>query len=178
MAGIAFVDCEASSLGSGSFITEIGWAVVQPAERRVHTGACLIRPLSRWLRVSNGWDPASEKLTGISRELLERDGISPFDAATCFLSDAGDRLLFSDDPAFDQFWLDQLFEAADVDLAGRMLGDAKKLIAEAAAIHRDPKGALAEAEKAASLQVTTRHRAQADAKRTALVYFWLLDHTP
>ncbi|MDE3109398.1 MAG: hypothetical protein KGL02_05605 [Acidobacteriota bacterium] len=174
MAGIVFVDCEASSLRSGSFITESGCAVVE--ERRVHTGACLIRPLAKWSRVSNGWDPASARLTGISRDLLEREGISPFNAATRFLNDVGDRLLFSDEPAFDQFWVEQLFEAGDVDLGGWKLGDAKKLIAEAAARHQDPKETLAEAEKAASAQVTTRHRAEPDARRTALVYLWLLDH--
>src|SRR5690348_2060304 len=112
MGGVVFVDCEASSLNSGSFITELGWAVVDPTMRRIHTGACLIRPLAKWLRISSAWDPVSEKLTGISKDMLEREGISPADAVTRFLSKIGDRPLFADEPPYDQFWIDQLFFAA------------------------------------------------------------------
>lgn len=179
MAEFAFIDCEASSLRSGSFITELGWAaVINPATRRIHTGACLIKPLPKWLRVSNGWDPMSEKLTGISRQLLDQDGISPSAAITRFLNEVGDQRLFSDEPSFDQFWLEQLFGAAGVDLAGRKLGDAKKLLAEAAARHPIPKTALARAEEFAARQVTNRHRAEPDAQRMALVYCWLVNHVP
>lgn len=178
MTDVVFVDCEASSLNSGSFITELGWAVVRGHERRIHTGACLIRPLAKWLRVSNAWDPVSERLTGITKDMLEREGISPADAIIRFLSEVGNSDLFSDEPSFDQFWVEQLFEAAGVDLGGRKLGDAKKLIADTTAPHRDSKAALAEAEKVASLQVATRHRAEPDARRMAIVYSWLIDHAP
>jgi DNA polymerase III epsilon subunit-like protein len=165
---IAFVDIEASSLGSGSFITEIGWAWI--SDRRVHTGSCLIKPLPRWLRESTAWDPDAERLTGITKDQLERDGVSPTEAAMRIVRELGDRQLFSGEPAFDQYWLNQLFEAAGADRDAPKLGDAKKLFAEVADEHPNPKAALAEAERAASLFVVARHRAEPDTRRLALTY--------
>jgi hypothetical protein len=62
---------EASGLGSASFPTEIGWALVRDGGA-AESGSVLIRPPARWTMYTNAWSPASETLTGITREMLDR----------------------------------------------------------------------------------------------------------
>src|SRR5438132_11534746 len=97
---VAFLDLEASGLGSANFPTEIGWAIIHE-DSSVQSDACLIRPPMKWTRYSNAWSAASERLTGISREMLDRDGLPPREALTLFLEAVGDRDLFSDEPQYD-----------------------------------------------------------------------------
>src|SRR5689334_12673109 len=92
---LAFVDIEASSLGSSSFPTEIGWAFVAESGPVV-SGSCLIRPPAKWTVYSNAWSAVSERLTGITREMLDRDGLPPREALDRFLTAVADRDLFSD----------------------------------------------------------------------------------
>jgi hypothetical protein len=107
---VALVDFEASSLGSASFPTEIGWAVVL-ADGPVKSGSCLIKPTARWTVYANAWSAASERLTGITREMLDQDGLPPREALQRFLEAVGDRDLFSDEPDYDatgSTWLRRL----------------------------------------------------------------------
>jgi hypothetical protein len=112
---IAFVDMEASGLGSASFPTEVGWALVRD-DGSVESGSVLIRPPARWTRYTNAWSPASEALAGITREMLDREGLPPNDAAKRFLDAVGDRDLFSGEPEFDAHWLSMLTSAAAISL--------------------------------------------------------------
>jgi hypothetical protein len=43
MRRIAFIDLEASGLGSVSFPTEIGWGIIRE-DGSIESGSCLIRP--------------------------------------------------------------------------------------------------------------------------------------
>ena len=80
--GIAFIDLEASSLGSASFPTEIGWAIIRE-DGSVESGSCLIRPPAKWTFYRNAWSAVSERLTGIAREILDQDGLPPSEALIC-----------------------------------------------------------------------------------------------
>src|SRR4051794_12197544 len=82
---IAFIDLEASGLGSASFPTEIGWAFVRE-DGSIGSGACLIRPVAKWTIYGNAWSAAAERLTGISREMLDRDGLPPREAVARFFA--------------------------------------------------------------------------------------------
>jgi len=82
---IGVIDLEASSLGSASYPTEIGWCLPHD-DGSITSGACLIRPAAKWTTYTNAWSPASERLTGITREMLDRDGMSPRDAVERFLA--------------------------------------------------------------------------------------------
>jgi hypothetical protein len=155
---IAFIDLEASGLGSASFPTEIGWAAVR-ADGSVVSDSCLIRPPAGWTRYTNAWSAASAALTGISREMLDRDGLSPAEVMKRFLVAVEGCELFSDAPDFDSHWLGMLSDAAMVDLAGRKIGNAKTLIEEAGG-----KGALAGEPDG------PRHRAGPDARRLARAF--------
>jgi hypothetical protein len=155
---IAFFDLEASGFGSNSYPTELGWAVVQE-DGSVLGDSMLIRPPARWTTYANAWSAPSEALTGISRQMLDRDGLSPAEVMKRFLVAVEGCELFADEPDFDHHWLGMLAEAALVDLDGRKIGNAKTLIEEAGG-----KGALAGEPDG------PRHRAGPDARRLALVF--------
>jgi hypothetical protein len=124
---VALLDLEASGLGSASFPTEIGWAIIRD-DGSVASGACLIRPQSKWTAYANAWSAASERLTAITREMLDRDGLPPVEVVKRFLAAVEDCELYSDEPDYDRHWLAMLVEAAGVSLGGRKLGDVKCLI--------------------------------------------------
>jgi DNA polymerase III epsilon subunit-like protein len=155
--GIAIIDLEASGLGSNGFPTELGWAIIQ-ADGSVKSSSCLIRPPAKWTIYRNAWSAASERLTGITREMLDRDGVPPSEAMMRFFEAVGDRDLVSDEPDFDAHWLARLAEAAGTSIGGRKLGDARKLIQQTAADH----GSTVE------FHGPPQHRAEADARRLAL----------
>jgi len=69
---IAVIDLEASSLGSASYPTEIGWALLNDDGTISTSGACLIRPAAKWTTFTNAWSAASERLTGITRDMCQR----------------------------------------------------------------------------------------------------------
>jgi len=163
---IAFIDLEASGLGSASFPTEIGWAIIVE-DGSVESGSCLIRPPPRWTTYANAWSAASEGLTGITREMLDRDGLPPSEALKRFLDAVGKRDLFSDEPGFDSHWLEMLVDAAAISLGGRKLGDAKKLVEQMGLTLEfgEPIQALR-----ARRAEAPRHRAEADARGLAAAF--------
>lgn len=69
---IACLDFEASCLPTPaheSFPIEVGVAFVETGEIR----SWLIKPINEWLRLSH-WDPAAERVHGLSLERLQREG--------------------------------------------------------------------------------------------------------
>jgi DNA polymerase III epsilon subunit-like protein len=150
---IAVIDLEASSLGSASYPTEIGWCLLQDDGSISTSGACLIRPAGKWTTYANAWSPASERLTGISQEMLDRDGVSPREAMERFLDAVGDRDLYSDEVDFDRHWLTMLFDAAGVSLGVRKLGDLNEFAQRSGLTLK--------------FDEPPRHRAEADARRLA-----------
>jgi hypothetical protein len=153
---VAFVDFEASSLGSASYPTEIGWAVVL-SDGSVKSGSCLIKPTARWTIYANAWSAASERLTGITREMLDQDGLPPREALQRFLEAVGDRDLFSDEPDYDAHWLHMVAEAAGTSIGTREIRDAKVLTSDRGIEPRsDPE------------VIPKRHRAESDARNLLL----------
>ena len=102
---LAFLDFEASSLGSGSFPIEVGWAIDGEGAE-----AHLIRPAPGW----TAWSVASERVHGIGRERLLAEG-EPYGVVarrTAEVLGCRDVIVASDNAAFEQFWLEQLMKAA------------------------------------------------------------------
>jgi hypothetical protein len=149
---IAFIDLEASGLGSASFPTEIGWAFFRE-DGFIESGSCLIRPVARWTIYANAWSTTAEHLTGITRTMLDRDGLPPGEAAARLLAAVKGRDLYSDQPDFDAHWLAILTDAAGGLVSGFKLGNAARLV--------DQAGAVLEFEE------PFVHRAEADARRLA-----------
>jgi hypothetical protein len=148
---IAFIDLEASGL-STSFPTEIGWAFVRE-NRSIESGSCLIRPVARWTRYASAWSAAAERLTGITREMLDRDGLPPGEAAARFFAAVKGRDLYSDQPDFDAHWLAMLTDAAGGLVSELKLADASGLVGRAGAVLEFDRPAV--------------HRAEEDARQLA-----------
>ncbi len=99
---VAFIDLGASGLGSASFPTEIGWALFRE-DGSIDSGSCLIRPAARWTIYQSAWSAAAERLTGITRELLDREGLPAGMALGRFLEAVRGRDLYSDQLDFDAY---------------------------------------------------------------------------
>jgi hypothetical protein len=100
---LAFLDFEASSLSKDSYPIEVAWVF--------EDGACeahLIRPAPTWTE----WDPGAERIHGIPRAMLERDG-EPHDRVAARMVEAltGHDLLASA-PSWDGKWLSALLRSA------------------------------------------------------------------
>lgn len=111
---IYFVDFEASSLSAGSFPIEVAW-VDQDGQ-----GECyLIRPAEVWLNLPGGqpeWNPASERIHGISMATLLKEGEPHGRVAARAVQVLGRShvMVCSDAPEFDEYWLDRLLQAAGI----------------------------------------------------------------
>lgn len=163
--GLAWLDFEASSLNPGSFPTEVGWAII--SDGTVVSGGWLIRPLPEWLAVPGTWSAESERLTGISRAMLDRDGHPVAEVVALLTATIRNRLLLSDNPPFDGYWFDLLFNAAGMTSADWTIDDADGF--EAAAIRACPRRIdRLVLDIAAFRDSPTKHRAEPDARRLAL----------
>jgi hypothetical protein len=103
MAKIYFIDFEASSLDSGSVPIEVGWV-----DDTGQGESYLIQPQAHW----TNWSPQSQKIHGISRETLERDGKPAREVAKRLYGVLQGAILISDNPAYDEYWLATLLDAA------------------------------------------------------------------
>jgi hypothetical protein len=92
---IVFLDFEASPLSPSSFPVEVGW-VTASGMGEGH----LIRPAACW----DDWSPAAEKLQGLSRDLLEREGEAVENVAHRLLDALGadGAVIASDTARWDQ----------------------------------------------------------------------------
>ena len=102
---IHFLDFEASGLGDGSYPIEVGWV-----DRSGQGKSCLIRPATGW----TSWSAESARLHGISRAMLERDGL-PVDEVAAELVEIFERSgggVYCDSTLFDNIWLGRIMKAA------------------------------------------------------------------
>jgi hypothetical protein len=123
-----FVDCEATSLNG--YCTEIGFAQVwQGHPPDSHSGTTKKLPdcedlyvrsdsrlvcVEEWLDDYLKWDPAAEKMTGISRSMLLQTGYPANQVAIWLNHDLADLTVYSDARIFDTRWIDQVFHVAEI----------------------------------------------------------------
>lgn len=99
----AFIDFEASSLDLiSSYPIEAGICLPDGA-----LYSWLIRPHARW----HDWSDSAEKIHGISRQVLQKEGQSAEQVAG-WLNRLLPQQVFCDAWTFDSFWLHRLFRAA------------------------------------------------------------------
>lgn len=99
-----FIDFEASGIAPDSYPIEV--AVVS-ADASFHA---LIRPVRYW----TFWSFDSEDMHGISQDVLHRDGREPKVLAEQMNQLLSGQVICSDSPQ-DGFWLDALYEAAELE---------------------------------------------------------------
>lgn len=97
------MDLEASGFGQNSYPIEIGIAL--PSGQ---TACRLIRPAAGWTH----WSDESERLHGIQREQLFNYGYPVTEVADWVNSLLKGKTVYSDGWAFDQGWLNLLFDSA------------------------------------------------------------------
>lgn len=104
MQGIpTIIDIEASGFGADSYPIEIGVALAGG-----HSACYLIRPHADWRH----WDPAGERLHGLSRTLILKYGRPIKEVAVSLNLLLSGQTVYSDAWGFDQTWLGKLFEYA------------------------------------------------------------------
>lgn len=99
------LDFEASGLGPESYPIEVAWSDPSGAVESHY-----IDPAPDW----DDWDPEAEAIHWISRDLLRDEGKPVGWVATRLNAVLAGRVVYCDAPAFDQFWLRRLFQAADM----------------------------------------------------------------
>jgi hypothetical protein len=153
---IAFIDLEASGLGSKSWPVEVAWTFTEgpPA-------AFLIRPDDAW--PDEAWEEGAEALHGISRDDLRRNGLGVREVCAALNEALAGTEVYSDAPDWDGFWLIRLFAAGGV-RQEFSIHDYGKLVGPIIAGHGEEI-----LERAARL-APRRHRAAADVTHLQTLY--------
>lgn len=150
----AVLDVEASGFGAGSYPVEVGFAL--PDGRR---GCVLVKPAPDWKH----WDPEAQRLHGLSRDRLMKQGRPPSEVAAWLNENLRGMTLYSDAWAHDTSWLGRLFDRAN--LLPRFRVEALQVLMSEMQL-RNWTRAREEVSRELSL---SRHRASADA--------WLIQQT-
>lgn len=145
----AFLDVEASGLGSKSWPIEVGWAFGDGK-----SSSFLVKPAPDW--DDDAWEQSAERLHGISRHQLAKEGLDPTQACLLLNRALSNVRVYSDAPDWDGFWLFRLFAAGGVKQEFS-LRDFGRLVRPLAGARRE--SVLARAGEIAP----RRHRAAADA---------------
>jgi hypothetical protein len=100
------MDVEASGFGPDSYPIEIAWSDESGEIQRN-----LINPktIPHW----TSWSTESEKIHGLERQRLERNGWNPEFVADRLIEDLQGKIVYTDAPEFDQQWVEQLFRAVN-----------------------------------------------------------------
>jgi hypothetical protein len=105
------IDIEASGFGVQSYPIEVG--VVLDSGQRY---CSLIKPQKDWQH----WDHAAEQLHGISRELLQRKGVSVSQVCLSLNQLLVNNTVYSDGWVVDQPWLIELYKQAGLEMSFRL----------------------------------------------------------
>ncbi len=100
---LVFLDFEASSLGKQSYPVEVAWVFEDGRSR-----SFLIKPAPDW----TDWSSEAEAIHGISRELLEKEGVAVSTIADEMVKTLSGHRLCASAPAWDGKWLSALLRAA------------------------------------------------------------------
>ena len=148
-----YIDIEASGLGNTSYPIEIAWN--DPTGKVTRR---LIKPADGW----RSWDFAAERIHGISKEEIEKDGVLVGDLCNLIREDLRGVRVYSDAPKLEKFWLDRLFQAGEKNdspllvLGVSSIPEIKQICYE--------KGLYTSFKEAAINELKVTHRADADVK--------------
>jgi len=116
MKNIILIDFESSGLARGSFPIEVAWA-----GHDLTMNSHLIRPSDIWLDDDRLWDPAAERLHGLSIAYLKEHGDTIENVAHAVIRGLNGATVYSNNPLFDQDWLHRLLAAAGCDQIVKVL---------------------------------------------------------
>ncbi|MBF0267834.1 MAG: hypothetical protein HQL44_04520 [Alphaproteobacteria bacterium] len=178
-----FIDFEASSFDG--YPVEVGWAVAEPETGLITTEGYIIRPTQEWLDDAARWDLSAQKIHGLSQQELIHHGESVKVVADRLEKALGGHLeVYSDNVAYDGFWMNQLATAAGynngldiylLQVEASLLAPDRKWNSH---FHADQKKFLDLAAFEAQKLSAPNHRASADAAFWAASYLIALGLTP
>ncbi len=126
---VLFLDIEASSLGPESWPVEIGWAWI--VDGRVESREAVVAPRESW--PVSAWCAAAERCHGLTLDRVRRGW--PADAVAAMTDAFADFEVVSDNPGWDQMWLDLLREGRPVVKVNALRSAARRhLSADAASV--------------------------------------------
>ncbi len=156
MKDIAFIDLEASGLSARSWPIEVGWCFANGGVK-----AMLIKPAPEWSL--DDWSLEAEALHGISQKMLMDEGVEPKEACERLNSALAGKIIYSDAPDWDGFWLYRLFQA------GKMRQ--RFIVSDLASLLRSvPPERIGPLVAAAELRAPRRHRAAPDVMHMRMLY--------
>jgi hypothetical protein len=158
-----FYDIEASSLDG--FPIEIGWARADLASGTILSEGHLIRPPADW-DVRGTWDASAASRHRIALDDLWRAGRPVLEIARRMNDSLRGTELFADS-AFDEAWLQQLFDAAGIDPEFTVRRTDPSVLIERLAGDR---AVYADAKRRALRMAAPNHRAEADARHWAALW--------
>lgn len=163
----AVIDFEASCLPEFGQSFPIEAAIARIDGR---SAAWLIRPAEAWKYWD--WSDDAEQLHGISRSMLEQEGLPPAQVIAEMLEFVRDCDVYAD-ADLDEYWLEVLCQAAGAKLPFpvRYLGEFMKK-------RGYTRGQVVSALDKAKRLLPQEHLAREDAKRLAMAVKLLLDHAP
>ena len=150
---IVFVDFEASSLGKRGFPVEVGWAAEDGTEE-----AHLIRPAPGW----EEWSEEAERIHGLSRERLQREGTPHDVVARRMLAVLDGHQLYASAPSWDGQWLSRLLRAAGLPRHALRLRDTEEAQERAALEVMEQAGLPAAVRKARLAEILEAARGTAE----------------
>lgn len=102
-----FIDFEASSLNEGSYPIEIAWG-----GQLQDIDCYLINPdtISHW----TDWNTDAEAIHGINKRTLSESGQAVNQVCARVSSALASKTIYCDAPDFDSYWLNRLYEAANL----------------------------------------------------------------
>jgi hypothetical protein len=100
---LVFLDFEASSLSKQSYPVEVAWVFEDGRSR-----SFLIRPAHDW----TDWSSQAQAIHGISRELLEKEGVPVSVIADEMVETLSHHDLYASAPSWDGKWMSALLRAA------------------------------------------------------------------
>ena len=104
-----FLDCEASSLSNSSYPIEIAWN-----DREGNIESYLINAYL-YPKDYMDWDPGAQSVHNLSRKYLCEHGKSPVYVAKKINSALSGKVIYTDAPDFDGFWISRLFDAVNLE---------------------------------------------------------------
>lgn len=165
---VVVIDFEASCL------PEYGRSYpIEVAIGDVDTGAVqewLIRPEPQWVRWD--WDPAAERVHGLSQATIVREGQSRAKVARAVARVLKGQHVLSDHPPYDQLWLARLMQGDPGVRIEPIQEFWRRIVGGGAAGHALIELALAHAREVAPI----RHRAGADVRHHLAVVQFLLEN--
>lgn len=130
----------------------------------------LIRPESRWMTWD--WDPAAERVHGLSQARVVREGRSRAEVAKAVSRSLAGQAVLSDHPGYDQLWLARLMQGDPGVRIEPLQAFWVRIVGDSAEGRALIKRALAHAREIAPI----RHRAAADVRHHLAVVAYLFAH--